>query len=280
MPPRQLPTLQRLSADHLVLELHEDERGSGDVADRGRAEADLLDGAPPLGHQREAALSLVAQGSQQRVAGSRTDVEFRPRRASSPGRARRACPFITRIGEDGQSGRRPGFGQDELAGGGQVVGAARQHVRDPQRDAARGGQRLHVPGGLVRLAGVPLVDLLALPAGLLVRAPVGGDERAVQDQVGKPSASGLVQRSRSSARPRRAPRRPRPCTGTRWPARSRSRGPAGGCRPCPGTTPARRPPASSSSARGSLPRADLAAVRGQQPRHEQDQSLGTSSMTR
>jgi hypothetical protein len=39
MPPRQLPTLQRFSADHLVLELHEDEYGSGDVAGRGRAGA-------------------------------------------------------------------------------------------------------------------------------------------------------------------------------------------------------------------------------------------------
>ena len=37
---------------------------------------DVLDGAPPLGHQREAAFSLVAQGSQQRVAGFRIDIEF------------------------------------------------------------------------------------------------------------------------------------------------------------------------------------------------------------
>jgi hypothetical protein len=32
-PPRQSPTLQRLSADHLVFELREDEGGFGDVAD-------------------------------------------------------------------------------------------------------------------------------------------------------------------------------------------------------------------------------------------------------
>ena len=36
----------------------------------------MLDGAPSLGHQREAAFALVAQGSQQRVAGSRIDIEF------------------------------------------------------------------------------------------------------------------------------------------------------------------------------------------------------------
>ena len=67
---------QRLSADHLVLELREDKRGPGDVADRGRAQADVLDGAPALGHQREAAFALVAQGSQQRVAGFRVGIEF------------------------------------------------------------------------------------------------------------------------------------------------------------------------------------------------------------
>src|SRR6185437_6536589 len=43
------------------------------------------------------------------------------------------------------------------------------------------------------LAGVPRIDLLALPAGLLCRAPVGGDERAVQDEIGKSLLSGLVQ---------------------------------------------------------------------------------------
>ena len=46
--PRRAGFSQRLSADHLVLELHEDEDGFGDVADRGRADADVLDGAPAL----------------------------------------------------------------------------------------------------------------------------------------------------------------------------------------------------------------------------------------
>ena len=51
----------------------------------------------------------------------------------------------------------------------------------------------------------------------------------------------------------RGPRRPRPCTGRRWPERSRSPGPGGGCRAGPETTPGRRPPASSSSGHGSRP---------------------------
>ena len=106
----------------------------------------------------------------------------------------RAGPFKTGISQDRQVLEvGPGLRQDELPGRGQVVGAAGPHVADPQRHAARGGQGLHVPGGLVRLAGVPLVDLPALPAGLLVRASVGGDQRAVQDQVRKPLLNGLLQ---------------------------------------------------------------------------------------
>jgi hypothetical protein len=69
---------QRLSADHLVLELHKDKRGFGDVADRARTDHDVLQDAPPLGHQREATFALVAQGAQQRVAGFRVDIEFAP----------------------------------------------------------------------------------------------------------------------------------------------------------------------------------------------------------
>ena len=109
------------------------------------------------------------------------------RHGLSPGRAPLRQRLITGISQDRQF---PQVGascrQDELAGGGQVMGATRQHVADPQRDAARGGQGLHVPGGLMGLAGVPLIDFPALPAGLLLRAPVRGDQSAIQDQVGKP----------------------------------------------------------------------------------------------
>jgi hypothetical protein len=47
------------SADHLVLELDEDQDGFGDVADRGGAEHDVLEGAPALLHQGECAFALV-----------------------------------------------------------------------------------------------------------------------------------------------------------------------------------------------------------------------------
>src|SRR6266702_5115712 len=185
---------QQVSADHLVLELHENERGFYDVADRGRADRDSLQRSPPLGHQREAAFSLVAQGPEQRVAGSRIDIEFAAARFLHRDVHARAGPFKTGISQDRQVLEvGPGLRQDELAGGGQVVGAAGQHARDPQRDPARGRQRLHVPGGLVRLPGVPLVYFLPFPAGLLVRAPVRGDQRAVQDQIGKPLLNGPVQ---------------------------------------------------------------------------------------
>jgi hypothetical protein len=52
------------------------------------------------------------------------------------------------------------------------------------------------------LSGVPLIDLLSLLAGLLVRAPVRGDQRAVQDEVGKPLLSGLFQGLSKGRRPR------------------------------------------------------------------------------
>jgi hypothetical protein len=106
----------------------------------------------------------------------------------------RAGPVIAGIGEDRQVLEEgAGSGQDELTGGGQVMGTARQHIGDHSGDAARSGQRLHVPGGLMCLAGVLGVDLLALLAGLLARAPVGGDQCAVLDEVGKPLRNGLVQ---------------------------------------------------------------------------------------
>jgi hypothetical protein len=40
----------------------------------------------------------------------------------------------------------------------------------------------------VRLVGVPPADLLAFPADGLFVQPVGGDDLAVQDQVGKPDS--------------------------------------------------------------------------------------------
>ncbi len=61
---------QQLSADHLVLELREDERGLDDVADRGRADRDALQDAPPLRHQdRSSALRVFVSISSSPRAG-------------------------------------------------------------------------------------------------------------------------------------------------------------------------------------------------------------------
>ncbi len=115
---------QQLLADHLVLELREDERGLDDVADRGRADRDALQDAPPLRHQREAAFSLVAQGPQQRVAGFRVNIQFAAGRLFHRDEHARAGPFVAGIGQDRQVFQvGAGPGQDQLAGGGQVTRA-------------------------------------------------------------------------------------------------------------------------------------------------------------
>ena len=77
---------QRLSADHLVLELREDKRGFGDVADRGRAQADVLDGAPALGYQLAKVMRRAEMLDAPRAApGGVHDLDrLRPRGKSSP----------------------------------------------------------------------------------------------------------------------------------------------------------------------------------------------------
>ena len=64
---------QRLSADHLVLDLREDECCHCDGADRGRVGGDVPEGAPAFLQEGEAAFSLVAQAAEQDVAGDRVD---------------------------------------------------------------------------------------------------------------------------------------------------------------------------------------------------------------
>lgn len=61
-----------------MLELREDEDECGfdDIADGGRAAADVLDIASPLRHQGKAAFSLVTQGSAGARCGFRVDIEF------------------------------------------------------------------------------------------------------------------------------------------------------------------------------------------------------------
>ena len=179
-----------------MLELDEDEGGLGDVADFSGAEHDALECAPALGHQGEAPF---AQAAQQRVAGPGIQVKlpaacwpiYRDMDAA-------ACAFVPGVGQCRhvfQEG--PQDGEDVLTGGGDVMDAAGQDRRDPQRDAGRGEQGLDVPAEAVRLAGVPPVDLLAFPADGLLLQPVGNDDLAVQDQVGQPLIPG---RSRASCR--------------------------------------------------------------------------------
>jgi hypothetical protein len=73
------------------------------------------------------------------------------------------------------------------------VGAAGQRGGDPQRDAGGTGEGLDEAGVVVRLPRVPFVYFCALLAGFLVGAAVGGDEGAVEDQVGKSLLSDFLQ---------------------------------------------------------------------------------------
>ena len=174
---------QRLSVDRLVLELRQDERGFDDVADRGGAEADALDGPPPLGHQREAAFALVAQGSLQRVAGFGIDIEFAAARFPHRHVDARAGPFIAGIGEEGQV-LQVGAGPGQDQPGGQRSGRACCPAARPRPTAGTVGSR---PG----LRGLLVSYLLA--ASLRCQAS------SVAGVTGKTQAQRLRGRSRASA---------------------------------------------------------------------------------
>src|ERR1035441_2388591 len=154
---------QRLSGDHLVLELDEDEGGLGNVADLAGAERDALEGPPALGQQGEAPLAEAAQRAQQGVAGAggggppARGQQGEPPLAEAAQRAQQrvagagvkigfpaarwlpyrdvdavACAFVPGVGQhrqDFQVG--PQDGEQVLAGGGDVVDAAGQDRRDP-----------------------------------------------------------------------------------------------------------------------------------------------------
>src|SRR5438876_5821410 len=129
---------QRLSADLLVLDLCEDERGFGDVAYLGRADSDVLKGAPAFLQEGEPAFALVAQAAQQYVAAFRVGIEIAFAGLFDRDEDSGAGALVAGIGEAGK-GFQPGpqAGQDELAGGGGVVGAAGQGAGGPPRDAVR-----------------------------------------------------------------------------------------------------------------------------------------------
>jgi hypothetical protein len=124
---------QRLSRDHLVLELDENEGGLVDVADFSGADRDVLEGPPALGHQGEAPLAQASKRAQQRVTGPGIQIKF-PAACWLPDRGMNAvaCSFVPGVGQHGQileAG--PRDGEHVLAGGGDVVGAARQDRGDP-----------------------------------------------------------------------------------------------------------------------------------------------------
>jgi hypothetical protein len=230
MPPRQLPTLQRLSADHFVLELDQDEGGSGDVADRGRAEHNVLQGALPLGHQREAAFALVAQGSQQRVTGFRVDVQLAAggllTGANTPAPA---LPHsLSRLGTAVRSGTGgPAAGPARGRSGHGCCRAGRPRptaARRRARPAPARSPRAHAPcRSATYRSPCPSYWSSCPRTGRRRRACRPGSGREVPAQRPRPG-------SRAAWGPsRRVPRRPRPCTGTRWPGRSRNPGPAAGC---------------------------------------------------
>jgi len=141
-----------------VLDLCEDERGFGDVAYLGRADSDVLKGAPAFLQEGEPAFALVAQAAQQYVAAFRVGIEIAFAGLFDRDEDSGAGALVAGIGEAGK-GFQPGpqAGQDKLAGGGDVVGAAGQDAGGPQRDAVRGDDALDEAGVLVRLPGVPFL---------------------------------------------------------------------------------------------------------------------------
>ena len=82
-------------------------------------------------------------------------------------------------------------------GGGQVMGAAGQHVRDPQPHATRRGQRLHVPGGVMRLPEYQ--RSISLPFLLVVFSAHRSDAMSVPSRIryGTPSPAAFSRASRS-----------------------------------------------------------------------------------
>jgi len=80
----------RLSGDHAVLEMDEDECGLGDVAYLAGTHRDVLEGSPAFAKKREASFAEAAQRTEQGVSGAGIDVRARSRLwAASPGCGRR-----------------------------------------------------------------------------------------------------------------------------------------------------------------------------------------------
>src|SRR6266702_2874949 len=166
-PPRQPPTLQRISCDVAVFEMGEDEGGAGDAADFAGAGGDVLEGAPALAEQGEPAFAEAAQGALDGVAGAGVNIEVAAICGLFDGYVDAySGAVVARVGQGGQSGGggvvegRQGVG----AGGGQVMHRSGLGGRDPQREPAGSGERLDVAAVAVSFSGVPQVDDLAFDA--------------------------------------------------------------------------------------------------------------------
>ena len=115
-----------------------------------------------------------------------------------------------------------------LAGGGQVVQLSRVMPAIPDRQAVRAHDCLDVGTEVAVLSGVPGVDHFPFHAGGRFSAAVGGEDLAVEDDVGQPSVGDSVAGRRAGpARWRSGPGWPRRGSGRRWPVRSRTRRRAG-----------------------------------------------------
>ena len=147
--------ISAILCDVAVLEMGKDKRCAGDVADFARAGGDVAEGAPSAGEQGEPSFPQAAQGTLDRVAGARIDIEF-PSASRLPHRNQDAdaSTFIAWIGPGRQTGGSGPLerGQGVRAGGGDVVHRAGYHLRNPQREPARGGHRLDVAAVAVGLA--------------------------------------------------------------------------------------------------------------------------------
>lgn len=154
-------------------------------------------GSPASGEQGEAAFAEAAQASQQGVVGASVGVEYLAVGGLfDRGEHADARAVVAVVGQRGQVqlGVGPVQGtEDVLAGRGQVVYRAGLDVTDPQREAVRCQQGLDVAAGFVCFAGVPPVDLLAFHAGGLFVEAVGGEDLAVEDDVGQAVLPGLPQ---------------------------------------------------------------------------------------
>src|ERR1017187_2857594 len=145
----------------------------------------MLERFPPLGQQREAALAQAAHRAQKRVTCPGINVQlFGPGRLLYRDEDAMTCAFVAGIGQDGHGiQERPQYCEDILAGGGQVMDIARQHIRDPQRYPGRVKKRLDLPAEIMRLPRIPQAGRLPLAADGFLPAPVSVHDLAVQDQV-------------------------------------------------------------------------------------------------